>query len=144
MLDLSIQLTALGCGLAVMLIAWVVSVAMRDASVADIAWGLVFAAIAWGCFAAGDGLGARKMLIAVLVSIWGVRLALHIAARHDGEDRRYVAMREKHRDTFVWRSLFSVFVVQALIAWVVSIPIQLAAADPTPDTLGILAFLGAP
>jgi steroid 5-alpha reductase family enzyme len=142
-LDLSIQLTALACALAVMLITWVLSIAMRDASIADVAWGLAFAAIAWGCFAAGDGVQSRKLVIAILVTIWGGRLALHIAARHEGEDRRYVAMREKHPDNFVLWSLGSVFIVQSLIAWVVSIPIQLAAADPTPETLGILAVLGA-
>lgn len=143
MLDLSVQLSALGAALAVMVITWVISVPIRDASIADISWGMVFVAIAWACFAAGDGLGSRKFLLAILITLWGGRLAIHIFSRHDGEDRRYVAMRKKQGDGFVVRSLFSVFIVQALIAWVVSIPIQLAAADPTPDSLGILAILGA-
>ena len=143
MLDLSIQLAALGSALAVMVITWILSVPIKDASIADISWGLVFVAIAWACFAAGDGTSSRKLILAILITIWGGRLALHIFHRHDGEDRRYVAMRERQGDAFVFRSLFSVFVVQAVIAWIVSIPIQLAAADPTPDSLGILAILGA-
>lgn len=143
MLDLDVQLLTLAAGAGVMLIAWLVSVAMRDASVADIAWGLVFAAIAWTALAVGDGYEDRSLLIAVLVSLWGVRLAVYIAWRHEGEDKRYVVMRERSPGTFAVRSLFTVFLLQAAIAWVVSAPVQAAAADPTPASLGALAVIGA-
>lgn len=36
---------------------------------------------------------ARVWLNFVLVSIWGIRLAIHIGVRHNGEDFRYVDMR---------------------------------------------------
>ena len=51
----------------------------------------------------------------ILVSIWGLRLAGYIAQRHDGEDPRYAAMRERH-EIFALRSLWSVFGVQVPIA----------------------------
>jgi steroid 5-alpha reductase family enzyme len=142
-LDLDVQLATLAAGAAVMVGAWAVSLPLRDASVADIAWGLVFAAIAWAALAAGDGFEERMLLIAVLVTIWALRLSLYIAWRHDGEDKRYVAMRKRQGSAFPIRSLFTVFLVQAAIAWVVSAPIQGAAADPTPASIGALGIAGA-
>ncbi len=142
MLDAAVQLASLGAALGVMLVAWLASVVMRDAGVADVAWGLAFVAIAIVALVVGDGDEQRSLLIVILVSIWGVRLAGYIAQRHDGEDRRYAAMRARHKN-FALRSLWSVFGAQALIAWVISLPIQVAATDPTPATLGVLAWAGA-
>lgn len=118
------------------------SIARRDASLADTAWGLTFVAIGWTCFAVGSAPADRSLLIALLVSAWGLRLAAYIGYRHDGEDRRYRAMREKHGDGFARRSLWSVFGLQAAIAWIVSLPIQAAAVDGTPD-VGVLGAVGA-
>jgi steroid 5-alpha reductase family enzyme len=142
-LDLDIQLLTLAAGAGVMVGAWLISLAMRDASVADIAWGMVFVAIAWTALAVGDGYEERSLLIAVLVTIWGVRLSAYIWWRHDGEDKRYVAMRERQGASFPLRSLLTVFLLQSAIAWVVSAPVQAAAADPTPASLGALAVIGA-
>lgn len=143
MLDLEVQLLTLAAGLAVMVTTWLISIPTRDASLADIAWGLTFVAIAWTAHIVGDGASDRSLLLAVIVSVWGARLAGYIAYRHDGEDRRYTEMREKHGAAFIPRSLLTVFVLQALIAWLVSVPIQVAAVDPTPAGLGALAVVGA-
>lgn len=144
MLDLDVQLLTLAAGAAVMVCAWLVSLALTDASVADIAWGLVFVAIAWTAYLVGDGASDRSLLIAVLITIWGLRLSAYIWWRHDGEDKRYTAMRERQGpERFAVRSLFTVFLLQAGIAWIVSAPVQVAAVDPTPATLGLLAAVGA-
>jgi len=142
MLDAAVQLSALGAALAVMGLAWLASLSLHDAGIADVAWGLAFVAIALMSLVVGEGDEQRALLVLILVSVWGVRLAGYIAQRRDGEDRRYAAMREKH-DNFAFRSLWSVFGTQALIAWVISLPIQVAATDPTPATLGVLAWIGA-
>ncbi len=144
MLDLDVQLLTLAAGAAVMVCAWLVSIAIEDASVADIAWGLTFVAIAWTAHLVGDGASDRSLLIAILVTIWGLRLSTYIWWRHDGEDKRYRAMREKQgAERFAFRSLFTVFLLQSGIAWVVSAPVQVAAVDPTPASLGALAVIGA-
>lgn len=125
-----------------MTITWALSVRAEDASLADVAWGLCFVAIAWVCLLVGDGAGERSTVLAVLVSLWGLRLAGYIGWRHDGEDRRYRAMREKHGERFALRSLWSVFGLQATAAWLVSLPIQVEAADSSPGGLGLLALAG--
>jgi steroid 5-alpha reductase family enzyme len=59
-----------------------------------------------------------------------------------GEDRRYAAMRSSYGGRFWWVSLFTVFLLQAIILWFVSLPIQLAAALNRSTTLGIVDALG--
>ncbi|WP_353951336.1 DUF1295 domain-containing protein [Knoellia sp. S7-12] len=111
-------------------------------SVVDIAWGLVFVAIAWVCTLVGPG--PRPLLLAVLVTVWGGRLAWHIRRRAlgAGEDPRYEKILSKappeKRFAFAVRK---VFVVQALAAYVISLPLQVAAAgDSRP--LGWVAAIG--
>jgi steroid 5-alpha reductase family enzyme len=143
-LDLDVQLLSLAAAATVMIAAWLVSLVLEDASVADIAWGPTFVAIAWTAYLAGDGAADRSLLIALLLTIWGLRLAVYIWWRHDGEDKRYVAMRRRQgAGSFAVRSLFTVFLLQSAIAWIVSAPVQVAATDPTPATLGALAWIGA-
>jgi len=141
-MDLSVTVPAAIAALAVMGVTWAISVAVRDASLADISWGLAFIAIAWTSFAAGEGSGT-SLLAAILVTVWGLRLAIHIGRRNigHGEDKRYQAMRARRPKSFWITSLFTVFILQGTLAFIVSVPLQsLAAQDP--DTIGILSFAG--
>lgn len=111
-------------------------------SVVDVAWGLVLVAIAWVCTLVDAG--PRSLLLAVLVTVWGGRLAWHIRRRAlgGGEDPRYEKLLSAappgKRFAYAVRR---VFVVQGLAAYVVSMPLQVAAAaDPKP--LGWVAALG--
>ena len=111
-------------------------------SVVDIAWGLVFVGIAWVSFVVGTGSG-RSLLLALLVTLWGARLAWHIRRRAlgAGEDPRYDRLLadapEGRRFAYAVRR---VFVVQGLAAWFVSLPVQVAAS--TDSALGWVAWLG--
>ena len=124
---------------------WAVSVAVRDTSIVDIFWGGGFVVIAWVSFAVGDGSPDRSLLLAALVTVWGLRLTLHLAVRNlgKGEDRRYTAMRERHGDRWPLRSLFVVFWLQGALMWIVSLPVQVPMADAAPAGLGALDLLGA-
>jgi steroid 5-alpha reductase family enzyme len=132
-----------GAVLALLLVAWLLSLRLRDVSIVDVAWGLGFVAVAWVAFATGDGDGGRRTLLAVLVTVWGLRLAAYIGARklrHPGEDARYGAWRAKWGDRFWIVSLFDVFLLQAVLVWVVSLPVQGASAQE--GGLGALDALG--
>jgi steroid 5-alpha reductase family enzyme len=139
----SVLLSGLGAVMALMLIGWLVSLAMHDASIVDILWGLAFVTIAWVTFGVGHGSPGRSLLFALLVTIWGVRLALYLAKRNlgHGEDFRYQAMRKKRANFALW-SLFGVFGLQGILAWIVSLPVQIAMHDATPHRLGVLAYVG--
>jgi steroid 5-alpha reductase family enzyme len=100
--------------------------------------------IAWLSFVKSDGYLGRKLLLALLTSIWGLRLALHILVRNwgHGEDRRYRAWRAQHGERFWWVSLFTVFGLQAVLLWVISIVIQTGQISPVPSRLVWLDGLG--
>ena len=64
---------------------WIVSVTVRDASIIDVFWGPLFVAIAWVLFALGldsGALGGKQLIVLLLVTAWGLRLAFHLAARN--------------------------------------------------------------
>jgi len=128
-----------------MLIVWLISLAIRDASIVDIVWGLGFVLIAWTTFLLFDGAAARRQLIVALVSIWGLRLAGYLAWRNlgHGEDYRYQAMRKRHGNAFAWKSLYVVFGLQGVVMWIVSLPVQAGQFGSTDSALSVLDGLGA-
>jgi len=128
-----------------LILLWLLSLKLRDSSIVDIFWGLGFVIIGWVTFAGAGGVLSRRLLIASLTTVWGVRLSLYLAWRNlgKGEDPRYVAMRARHGDKWPLRSLFIVFVLQGALMFLVSLPIQVAQQAPTPPALGPLDALGA-
>jgi len=134
---------------ALMTAGWIVSLIYRNVTVVDSLWGLGFVIIAWLTFLMSDGYWGRGLLIALLVSFWGLRLTLYLSWRNwgKGEDPRYGSWREKSGDQFWLISLFKVFILQAVFLWVISIALQLAQLADQPaeltwlDGLGILVWV---
>jgi steroid 5-alpha reductase family enzyme len=130
-----------GC-LAFGLVLWLWSLRRRDASVVDIGWGLFFVGLAWWFRWRGPEATGLHLAHALLVTVWGTRLALHIAwrSRGQGEDHRYAAMRAAHGVRFGRISLFSVFWLQATLATVIAAPLYAVQAasgiDPLVFALG--------
>ena len=127
-----------------MLVVWLISLKMRDASIVDIAWGSGFVVVGWVSFWLSDGNSTRSLLLTVLTTIWGLRLAFYLAKRNlgHGEDFRYQAMRRKHGSKFSFVSLYTVFGVQGLLMWIVSLPVQLGQVRETPN-IGVVGVVGA-
>jgi steroid 5-alpha reductase family enzyme len=107
---------------------WAVSLLRRDASVADPAWGPGFAGVATAAALASRPLDARGVGVLVLVCAWALRLGVHLLGRNlsHGEDPRYAAMRAGWGPRFAWVSLFTVFLLQGALLWIVSLPLQAA------------------
>ena len=137
---------------------WLVSILVRDASIVDIFWGMAFIAIIWAQFAqswlmqgpaCGDNCAepwppATALIVPILVTIWGLRLSFYLAWRNlgKGEDQRYVRMRERIGPRFRLISLFVVFLLQALLAWVVALPAQVATRTLELDPWSPIAVAG--
>jgi steroid 5-alpha reductase family enzyme len=124
---------------------WMLSLILKDASIVDIFWGAGFVVLGWFYFLMTDGFAARKILLAVLVTVWGLRLAMHILRRNRGrgEDYRYREMRANHGASWWWVSYFQVFMLQGIIMLVVSTPLLAVQAADTPARLTLLDVLGA-
>lgn len=144
MTDPTVTLLALGAILALLTVVWIVSVMAKNASIIDVAWGLGFVGITWLYVGLGTAPTPRTWIVATLVTLWGLRLSLYILWRNwgMGEDYRYRAMRERNPRTFPWRSLFTVFWLQALLLWAISLPLFLAVRSPAPPSLTWLDILG--
>jgi steroid 5-alpha reductase family enzyme len=135
--------TALAVG-ALMVSLWVLSVMLRDASIVDIFWGLGFVTIAIiGLVGGTQTLRAR--LVGALTIIWGIRLAMHLLRRNlgTGEDYRYRAMRRRWGTRFPVISLVTVFLLQGVLMWIVSLPVQAAQSATTPTGLTVVDAIGA-
>jgi steroid 5-alpha reductase family enzyme len=130
---------------AMMVTGWLISLAYRNVTIVDSLWGLGFVLIAWLTFGMSDGYENRKLLIAILVTLWGLRLSIYLSWRNwsKGEDPRYGGWREKGGDRFWLVSLFKVFILQALFLWVISVAVQIGQLASTPDRLTWLDGLGA-
>lgn len=128
-----------------MIAGWLVSLRKRDVSIVDPMWPAVFAAAAWAVWTWGEGdHGAgRSVLVLGMVSVWGIRLAVHLAVRKWGapEDYRYAAMRRR-RPNFEWSSLFIVFLLQGALVTVVALPVQAVLTDAGPRPLGWIDWAG--
>lgn len=138
------SLIASGAAVAVlMVLTWTISLVARDASIVDIVWGLGFVIVAWTVTIGLEERPPRAVLLVALTTVWGLRLSGYLAWRNLGEpeDRRYGAMRKKHGSRFALVSLVTVFLLQAVIMWTVSLPVQVGQHGTRP--LGLLDLLGA-
>lgn len=124
---------------------WLLSLPLKDASIVDMFWGLGFVLVAWTTYFLADGDPARKLLIASLITIWGLRLSIYIAWRNlgEGEDPRYRAMRDRAGDKFPLKSLVRVFLLQGAVMWIVSLPVQAGQLADSPPAMTIWDYLGA-
>jgi steroid 5-alpha reductase family enzyme len=126
---LSLFLTGGGVIFGLMVLLWLVSLILKNSSIVDIFWGAGFVISAWlYFFISPEGFLLRKLIILALVTIWGMRLTLHILTRNWGkpEDFRYQKWREQSGKIWWIKSLFQVFLLQGLLMWVISTPLLAA------------------
>jgi len=125
-------------------ILWAVSLRVQNSSIADVAWGPNILLVGLIYYFTSDGALLRAQLTLALVAIWAVRLGLHLFYRQrlEGEDHRYVKWRDEYEDHWWWISYFKVFLLQSVLAWVVSLPIYFAIVSVGPASLTWLDYVG--
>lgn len=100
--------------------------------VVDVAWSLSFAALAVYLAVAADGWWVRRVLVAAIVSVWSLRLGIHLWRRvqshHPEEDGRYATMREEWRAD-LGKKMFLFFQMQAVSVVVLGLPFLFATSN---------------
>lgn len=140
-------LIALVVILAIGVAAWSLSVAIRNVSFVDSLWSLFFLVAAIVFALDLETLSARSVLVLALVTIWSLRLSVYITVRNwgEGEDYRYRKIRANNDPGFAFKSLYLVFWLQGLLAWLISAPLHPAITSSTPlgllDALAVLLWL---
>jgi steroid 5-alpha reductase family enzyme len=104
---------------------WLLSVLRGNVSFVDSLWSLFFLVAAAFYVFDVPTLSTRGQLVLVLVAIWALRLAIHITVRNWGEpeDARYQSIRANNQPYFGLKSLYIVFGLQGVLAWLVSMPL---------------------
>lgn len=121
-------LGALALILAMGALTWLYSLYRRDVSIVDSLWSLMFLAAgvlyAWH----SPEFGSRSALVLALLAVWALRLSIHLTVRNWGqpEDRRYREIRSNNEPAFGWKSLYIVFGLQGVLAWIISAPLLVA------------------
>lgn len=130
-------------------ILWGVGCVIRDVSFVDAWWALGLALMGVTTFFMAEGFETRRLLLTGLSLVWGLRLGLYILWRwrKHGPDRRYVKMLTLAQEGKGWsypRAAWRmVFMFQAPILWIVSLPVQLGQMSSTPAAIGVVGLTGA-
>jgi steroid 5-alpha reductase family enzyme len=140
---LPVFFSALGVLALAALLTWILSVYKGNVAIVDSLWSLMFLMAGYTYAYLLPVAGPRRNLALLLVSIWGLRLAIHITWRNwgHGEDRRYQEIRARNEPNFAFKSVYLVFLLQAVLASIISLPLLGAVASTS--ALNVLDYCGA-
>ena len=141
--DLNAALFGLLAACAIGVATWIVSVIKRDVSIVDSLWSVLLVT-ADGTYAfALQFTGPRSVWLIPIAGCWALRLCGYITWRNWGEpeDYRYQQIRARNEPNFTFKSVYLVFTLQAVLAWIVAAP--LAAALTGAPASGIIDWIGA-
>jgi len=128
-----------------MTILWLVSIFIKNVSIVDLFWGLGFVFSSVFYFLTTDGYNLRKIIVILLVALWGIRLSMYLAWRNigKGEDFRYQQFRKKYGEKrYWWISFFQTFLLQGVLMWLISVPLLAAQYYNQNNFLGIFDYAG--
>lgn len=123
---------------------WLASLVQRDVSLVDRLWSLMIAlpVVAYAAWLPQEARTPGFLAAAAVLALWAVRLCLYVSWRNwgHGEDRRYTVIRARNEPNFPAKSIYLIFFLQAVLAWLVSWPFLARLAGPV--TLPALEWLG--
>ena len=107
---------------------FIIAQVKKNNGLADMAWGLGFVVVALSSLVFSQNCNLLSVTISILVLAWGFRLFFYISLRNwnKPEDYRYVQMKEKWQTNIALKSYFYVFVLQGILLFFISLPIQLS------------------
>lgn len=116
-------------------VVWVISLLKRDASIMDIAYGVLLLGVPWWLYLhLGGQSQASSWLLLGMASIGFGRYSLYILWRNlpHGEDPRYARWRQRSGARWWWWSYFQIFLLQGVVMWVWALPLVfgMSAAGP--------------
>ncbi len=125
---------------------WLISLARDNVTHVDSMWSLFLGMSAYTYALFFYELNPRTILVLILVTIWAIRLCGYLTWRNwnPHEDHRYAAIRKNNEPHFWFTSIYIIFGLQAVLAWVISMPLFGAIESKTAlngwDFLGALLF----
>jgi steroid 5-alpha reductase family enzyme len=136
-------LVGAACASVLMALMWVLALRIANASHVDVAWAYATGGLGVLYAVLGTGSTGNRVLVAVLASLWAVRLGTYLLVNRiigKPEDGRYQELRRRWAPN-VNRAFFVFFQAQAGFAAVFSVPFLLVAQDRGP--ISTVAWVGA-
>ena len=124
--------------LALQSVTFAVALTVGKHSVVDTAWGIGIALAALAAFGVSMGHGdpTRRALLLAASALWGLRLAAYVGWRNHGkpEDPRYADLLRGKSNRYALRM---VYLLQAAILWLATVPVQLGMLQPRVGPLAV-------
>lgn len=129
------------------LLGWLLSLARNNVTHVDSMWSLFFmlAAFTTAAFVLFVyPAPARLIIVLACVTIWALRLFIYLTWRNWGphEDSRYAQIRQNNQPHFWLKSIFIIFGLQAVLAWIISLSLYGAITSVSPlnwlDYVGVI------
>lgn len=110
------------------LFGWLMSLKNNNVTIVDSLWAQFFLLATISNFLLTTVEHERAILIFILVSAWSIRLSIYLHFRNHKkpEDLRYQAIRARNEPNFRMKSLYLVFIFQAVLAWIISLPLHVS------------------
>jgi steroid 5-alpha reductase family enzyme len=127
---------------------WLYALRIRDVSFIDGFWALGIVVMAISTWVQSSPNSPRASFLLVLTALWGIRLGVHLLTRWraHGIDPRYAKMLGRTMDKKGWSfgrtTLLQVFLLQAPLLFIVSLPAQLGQLGPPNASIGMLGWVG--
>jgi len=128
----------------VSILGFALSTIFKRNDIADIAWGLQFMVITFtNLLIASTPFNWAFLLPATLITIWALRLSIHIFIRNKGkkEDFRYQKWREEWGKTFYLRSFLQVWLLQGFLAIVIASPMIILTSITTEISISTSSLI---
>ena len=100
----------------------------KNVGLVDLAWGLLYVVVVWVQVIIMTPTHVISYILTAAVTLWGMRLFVYLAIRNwnKKEDFRYTQMKKKWKKFHYLNIYAKVFIFQALLAYIVSLPIQVS------------------
>jgi steroid 5-alpha reductase family enzyme len=126
---------------------WLIHLALKNAAIVDIGWGVGFILLCAEYILMGQGFNVRNTICLGMIILWAVRIISYLLRRfrvEKQEDKRYRKMREGFGRT-AWLKFLMVFEFQAALEIVIGIPLMIISVNPNPglsyvEMIGLIVF----
>jgi steroid 5-alpha reductase family enzyme len=122
---------------------WIISLKSKNVTHVDSMWSLFFVLTYFTALSQVDSFTDRNIAVLLLLVLWALRLTTHLSIRNFGkpEDIRYKNIRGNNEPNFNLKSLYIIFLFQAVLALIVSLPLVASVFSLSPygnfDKLGL-------
>ncbi|MDD2833224.1 MAG: DUF1295 domain-containing protein [Methylotenera sp.] len=121
---------------------WLISLYRNNVTHVDSMWSVFFVVAGFTYASQISSDSNRTLIVLSLLTLWALRLCIYLTWRNWGphEDHRYAVIRSNNSPGFAFKSLYIVFGLQALLAWIISLPLLGAVNSMQP--MNILDYIG--